>query len=322
MLCTLALAAACADPADEGVEAPAASCEAAIEAMTVCYPDLAAQARCSDGSVAEFDRVAPNTGDCDGVDDMGKADVFAVGGCGAGEHVCGWIFCCDDYGLTWLPERESDWDFVGAVQAFQAAAPVDSMQQLTSSSRSDLVGGVSVAFLQDVVEVEGKGAVQMAVEVTQALAEVPYDEFNKVLAADRWGVELDHYLGGEVKVYDRDSQGRVVRQLERMVLSPFPCDWESALSNNDMTKVEVIDHRDDGATVYWRVMHSDNGSTETDVGSVEFRSYDATSTLITFHSAHRLNAPGRIHIPNSIVKLALGQTFLDFARRYTRIVRP
>ncbi len=134
-------------------------------------------------------------------------------------------------------------------------------------------------------------------------------------------IVIGEVRGGEiqVKVYERDGKDRATRRLERMVLTPFPIRVETALTNNDMTKVEVIDYRDDGATVYWRVMYSDNDSTETDVGSVDFRRFDDSSTVITFHSAHRLNAAG-FHIPNKLVKIALKSTFLGFIEHYRTLV--
>ncbi len=104
-----------------------------------------------------------------------------------------------------------------------------------------------------------------------------------------------------------------------MVLSPFPCDWDVPLTNMDMTKVEVIEYGADQAVVYWRVMYSDNDSTETDVGSVTFARHD-DGTLITFHSAHRLNAPGGIHIPNDVVQWVLRTFFVEHIIHYGEIV--
>lgn len=134
------------------------------------------------------------------------------------------------------------------------------------------------------------------------------------------GIELDHYLGGELIVYSTDKQGRAVTQLERMVLSPFPCDWETPLTDMDMTKVEFIEYTDSSATVYWRVMYSDNDSTEEDVGSVSFAAYDDFSTVVTFHSAHRLNAPLGIHLPNPLVRLTLVSIFQDHIWHYGDLV--
>ena len=294
-------------------------CQQVIDRLAVCYPDLAAEAECNDGTVAEFDRLGLDHADCSSVEDMGKADWFAAGGCGPGQHVCGWIFCCDDYLITWHPSSAEDWNVLPVVDALDAALPFDVASQAEDATRAELLAGASWNYLQDVVEKVGEAPKELAVEYTQQLAEVPYDAFAATIPAERWGVELAHYLGGQVETSQRDAQGRATAQLERMVLSPFPCDWESALSNNDMTKVEIIEYAAGRARVNWRVMHSDNNSTVTDVGYVQFEAYDSSSTLITFHSAHRLNAPGGIPIPLSLLAPALSSTFLDFTHRYAQI---
>jgi hypothetical protein len=133
-------------------------------------------------------------------------------------------------------------------------------------------------------------------------------------------VSLDYYLGGQVVVVEEDVQGRVVRQVERMVLGALPCNLDVRLGNNDMTKAEIIEVQAERAKVFWRVYYSDNNSTETDVGSVEFSAFDPDATLVTFHSAHRLNMPLGIHIDNSVVKLVLNTYFLDHIAHYRELV--
>ena len=295
-------------------------CQQVIERMAACYPDLTAEAECNERTVAEFERFGLGNEDCDSIGDMGKADWFAAGGCDPGQHVCGWIFCCDDYLITWHPSSAEDWNVVPVVDALSEALPWDVASAAADATWSELLDGVSWHYEQDVVETVGGAPKQLAVEYTQQIVEVPYEDFSVILPAERWGVELAHYLGGEVETYQVDAQGRATAQLERMVLSPMPCDWESPLSNNDMTKVEIIEYEAQRARVSWRVMYSNNDSTVTDVGSVEFAAYDATSTLITFHSAHRLNAPGGIPIPLSLLGPALSSTFLDFTRHYVQTV--
>jgi len=291
-----------------------------IAHMEACYPGVAEEAECTEETLLQYEREGLADQSCDEIDRAGKADLFAFGGCPAGQHVCAWLFCCDDYVLRWFPHSEGDWEILDVVRSFQDAAPADVFAELDAASEQELRGGVGVTFLQEVAEYPGQRPVEMAVEISQILVDVDYDTFSLVLPADEWGIRLEHHLGGEVKVYRRDEGGRVVRQLERMVLSPVPCDYESTLTNNDMTKVEVIEYGPQQAKVFWRVMHSDNNSTETDVGSVEFRAWGEDATLVVFHSAHRLNAPGGIHIPNALLQPALLGTFLDFARGYRSYV--
>ena len=297
----------------------AEKCEAAVEKVAACFPGVSYEAECNEETLKAFEDFDMDSEGCDGVKKIGKADWFSFGGCGSGEHECGLIFCCDDYVVTWFPV-ESDWDIIPVVQALHDSIPADSQALLDAADRDVLLDGISVVYEQAVAEFLDEPTRKMAVEVSQGLIETPFDTFQLYLPAHRWGVELAHYLGGEVMVYESDLDNRPTRQLERMVLSPFPCDWDVPLTNMDMTKVEVIDYTPDKAIVYWRVMYSDNNSTETDVGSVTFERYDETSTLITYHSAHRLNAPGSIHIPNDIVQWVLKTFFLEHIFHYGDIV--
>ncbi len=291
----------------------------AVDAPVLHVESALVNPKCNEETLKAFEDFGLDGEDCDGVKQVGKADWFSFGGCDWGQHECGMIFCCEDYHMTWFPQ-ETDWDIVGVVEALHGAIPFDERMLLDAAGRDDLLEGVSVVYEQPVVEYAGQPARDMAVEVSLGLIEVPFDTFQVWLPADRWGVELDHYLGGEVTIYETDAQERPIRQLERMVLSPFPCDWDFPLTNMDMTKVEVIEYSDGKAVVHWRVMYSDNDSTETDVGSVTFERYDDFSTLVTYHSAHRLNAPGGIHIPNDIVQYVLKTFFLGHIFHYGDVV--
>ena len=121
----------------------------------------------------------------------------------------------------------------------------------------------------------------LVVERTMGCVELSLERFLAVIPAERWGVNLVDYLGGEVR---RHSEGR---QVERMVL------W-APLTNLDMTKLESVEKEKgpDGklraATVSWEVRKSDNGSVETDIGLVRFERHGLRRTRITFLSAHRL----------------------------------
>jgi hypothetical protein len=289
--------------------------------MAACYPDLPASATCSDSTIAQHSAEELAAMDCNEIDDAGKADTFGSIVCGQGEHVCGWMFCCeDDYDMHWSP-GPADWGIVPLVTAYQDATPVDALDELAAASEGDaLLDAVSVTFEQEVDDGLGAGPRELAVEITQGVVQVDFETFLALFSPDTWGVSLDHYLGGQVLVVERDAEGRVVRQAERMVLSPFPCDIDSSLSNQDMTKVEEIVWTEDEVTVYWRVMYSDNGSTETDMGRVAFSRNGESETMITFHSAHRLRTAIGTVIPNAIVQLTLGPFFSDHVREYRDIV--
>jgi hypothetical protein len=320
---TVALLASLVGLACGSAEAPEAQgptlearCDDVIGAISGCYPE-AAEAQCTEQSVAEFERLGDGF-TCDALDGLGKADFFAFGGCDAGQHVCGWFLCCGPYDITWEPQSEADWDFVELVKTFQSETPQSALAELAEIIVAGGVGGVS--FIQDVVEYRGQAARALGVHITTGRVDMPYSEFIGVLPPAEWGINLAHYLGGELRALTWDAEGRPVRQLERMVLSPIPFDGETPLTNNDMTKLEIVEYEAERATVYWRVMHSDNNTTETDVGSVEFRAEGASGTRVTFHSAHRLNALGGPSIPLVILQKMLVPTFSDFVRGYQQRV--
>jgi len=290
-------------------------CDEAVANLTRCYPDLAAEGECTEETLAMYESHALDVEACDSMDNLGKADAFGFSDCTPGTHVCGYIFCCDDYVITKLPYTD-DFNIVGLVDDYQALIPEGPALDFLYATREDLLDGMARTWEQDVSELPGAASLPMAVELSKLLIEVDYDQFIAQMPPQDWGVELAYYLGGEVIVYEEDELGRAVRQAERMVLSPIKIDMDLRLGNMDMTKVEVIQYEADRAKVYWRVYYSDNDSTETDVGSVEFIRHDETSTLVVFHSAHRLNAPLGIHLSNDIVQFSLQTFFLDHAENY------
>ncbi len=304
-------------PSSSGSEA---RCAEVIDKLKQCYPDLESDGKCTEETVAAFDSKNVASLDCGSMDNLGKADAFSFGGCGNDEHVCSFIFCCDNYTIGRYPQS-AEWDIVDLVKDFQSVLPSNVESEQAALSRDQLVKGVSWTWSADVVEAKGGSAKKMAVELSQRIIEVPYAQFVQRLPAESWGIKLAYYIGGEVAVDQQDPQGRAVRQVERMVLSPFPCAIDLRIGNNDMTKAEVIEYGTERAKVFWRVYFSDNDSTEADVGSVEFSAYDASSTLVTFHSAHRLNAPGGVHIPTDAVELALKTYFLDHIAKYAQVVK-
>ena len=318
------LLSSCGEGGNDGLAAASAAeqCEALIATMAKCHPDLANEGSCTQETLELAAKNGLYDQSCTEITEAGKADWFSFRGCDPGQHVCDWIFCCDDYRITWSPSGDRDWDFVSVVQVFQAAAPLAEVAEIDAATEAELGAGVSVNFVQSVQEYSDEAAEELGVHISKIRVDIPYADFQKALPAAAWGTHLDHYLGGEVQVIERDDQNRVVRQLERMVLSPFPVDFEAVCTNNDMTKVEIIEYAEDVATVYWRVMYSNNGSTVTDVGSVDFRAHDEKSTLITFHSAHRINALGGIRIPNSLLRPVLSMTFMDFLTHYKKLVQP
>jgi hypothetical protein len=170
----------------------------------------------------------------------------------------------------------------------------------------DTSKGFQTAYIQEVREYPSSKPLKMAVELTRIIIDVPYYEFIQKIPPEAWGAHLSGYLGGEVLVLKRDGQSRATHQIERMVL-------RAPIRNLDMTKSEVIVYDSDRATVYWRVFHSDNGTTRSDIGCVEFAGIDSKSTMVTFQSAHRL------YVPNFLVKWSLASTFMRHLENYKKI---
>jgi len=132
-------------------------------------------------------------------------------------------------------------------------------------------------------------------ELTEGHVNVPFEQFIDLMPADRWAVNLSDYRGGEVKITETDSQGRVVRQEERMVTeTPFSKIFPKLFEPNDMTKVEVIDYQNDKITVQWEVLDSVNRTTLMDIGSLTFMR-DGDGTKIQLESEHVIDAfPGAL----------------------------
>lgn len=290
-------------------------CEELIASMAACYPDITETAVCTEETLAQFSTEDFQTLECLDIDGAGKADLFSFGGCDENEHVCGWIFCCDNsYDLTWYPTSQ-DWDFVDIVIDYQNATPQQYVDELESASDYELSGAFSVAFTQVVDDGRGRGDQDMAVEITRGVVDLPFEEFTNRFPAAEWGIRLDHYLGGEVVVYETDNEGRVTHQLERMVLTALPCEIEAPMLNMDMTKVEEIRYTEDSSIVYWRVMYSDNDSTVSDVGTISFWRHNSNQTMIEFHSAHVIQSPLGI-IPPLFLHGALSGFFSDHVNYY------
>jgi hypothetical protein len=142
--------------------------------------------------------------------------------------------------------------------------------------------------------------------------DMPLDQFLQKMQTKDWGKNLAGWRGGEVKPY---GDGK---QVERMVLSaPGP--------NLDMTKVESLnDERDAGgqlqsSSVHWQVLKSDNGTVDTDIGSLRFQRY-GDKTLVVFDSAHKLNIYSSLMdaLPESARDAAVGNILTDSFSQYIR----
>jgi hypothetical protein len=223
------------------------------------------------------------------------------------------------YAITTMPDA-GDWSFVSLIKDFQSST-------LGNVHVSDLQGAQyaikQTSYQQLVQPKPGAPKRHMAVELTEMLIDVPHATFLTSIPLADWGKRLANQISSHVRPVET-SGGNVIRQVDRMVLHPFPCQ-QPKLANQDMTKMEIIDH---GANkVYWRVYHSDNKSTLQDVGSVEFRpASGGQRTRVIFHSAHLLSAAGIPVDPAIIVLEPLGngsilsKTFVSHLKAYAQRV--
>ncbi len=230
----------------------------------------------------------------------------------------------DDFDISVHPKPSEFEDLVEVVETFHAQLPSDISSGLDHATKDQLRSVLSWSYIDDVVEYAGEDTQEMGVEFTVGLVDVPYADLVDIMPPQYWGLNLEHYLGGELLPMEGVEGG----QYERMVLSAMPCDIDVDLVNNDMTKAEIVTQDKERARVYWRVYHSDNDTTDTDVGSVTFQAYDETSTLITFHSAHVIKGLGGWIdlVPSGIWGVedamlgALEEMFADFIGGYQVLI--
>ncbi len=225
----------------------------------------------------------------------------------------------DLYPITWKSASESDWDIVELIKKIRKEIPEEYQREIASKNSNDLKEGVSFSYEKDITLQEA--VKPMSVEYSTMLMDVPFETFQKRLPTAKWGRYLNGLLGGDVKVNKSDEQGRPIRQIERMVFAPIPELLVDTIFNMDMTKVEIIQYDQDRNIVFWNVKFSDNGTTENDIGYVEFRKYSDESTLVTFHSAHRLNWPLiKKPIKHELVRPQLEKIFLGHLKKYLTVV--
>ena len=254
-------------------------CDELKKKVAECYPESDVEIDCSAGAMDNYDQISSLS--CDQFAEAGKADWASTIGCTSEEYVCYFFFCCDikRYPITWQ-ESDEDFDIIDEITTFQDQIPSDIQERFDTATRWDLKFVLAETYEQPL------GNHDMQVEKTQGIVEVPYASFSTAIPAAELGPNLADYIGGEIRVVQQE-QGRTTRQVERMVLSTVTSQL-GVTDPLDMTKVESIVYDEQGATVYWKVMKSDNGSVIQDIGSVDFRPYDQDSTLVTFHSAHKL----------------------------------
>jgi hypothetical protein len=146
-------------------------------------------------------------------------------------------------------------------------------------------------------------------EYTRGVVALPMDELRQRLPIEDWGKRQLDWKGGDV--VELGPGRRVERMLIRM-----------AGKDLDMTRIQQFSDTRDAegrlvrSQVRWEVLKSDNGTVNTDFGTLKFERFGA-KTLITWHSAHKLSA-GPFNsdaVPAGPRDVLLGKSLTDFFRR-------
>lgn len=120
---------------------------------------------------------------------------------------------------------------------------------------------------------------------------LPYDAFTAATPIHRTIQFMNDYVGGCAEVTARDRKGRVIRQLERNLYLPQPN--YTALGGGvtiDVTKIELVDYAPDRQRMFWKTLHSANGSALVDDGVVTFERA-GPDTLVTIWGRQQFVLP-------------------------------
>lgn len=226
-------------------------------------------------------------------------------------------FCAQSYEdvtVNWEAKTIDDWEIIPAVLELQSniPGPIRSLINKDLEAIHPIKAGKAYTYVQDVREVPNGMYQKMAVEYSSRLVNVAYEDFIKIIPPHNWGEHLYNLIGRGISQQEVTNDGRVTKQVERMVL-------KNPGQDMDMTKVEVIQYEDEKVIIYWRVRASDNNTTDTDIGMLEIKKHHGC-TLVTFHSAHRLRLFG-LSLPRSFIHRSIGNIFLKHLANYNTITK-
>jgi hypothetical protein len=120
---------------------------------------------------------------------------------------------------------------------------------------------------------------------------VPFDRFVAAVDVARTIGFMNDYLGGIVIPIERDEAGRPIRQAERNLYLPQP-NYLALYGGKpiDVTKIEAARYEEGEHRLYWKTIHSSNGSATADDGMVSFRR-TAVGTRIAIFGKQRFVLP-------------------------------
>ncbi|MET0251456.1 MAG: DUF362 domain-containing protein [Novosphingobium sp.] len=120
---------------------------------------------------------------------------------------------------------------------------------------------------------------------------IPFKVFTGKVDIARTIGFMNDYLGGVVVVLERDAAGRSIRQAERNLYLPQP-NYLALLGGKpiDVGKIEVVRYERDAHRLFWKTLHSVNGSATADDG-VAFFERDGDGTCVTIAGKQRFTLP-------------------------------
>lgn len=164
-------------------------------------------------------------------------------------------------------------------------------------------------------------------EITIGLIDKPYDIFvSDFNPAQEWGKNLQAYIDGELIIDEKDTEERPILIRERMIIdTPW---YAIGAPQMDMSKYEVIQHKDSSTKILWDVKNSENNSVFQDTGYLLFKEVtidNKEKTCVLFNSIHRTD-PGLISkflppfITNKLTLLTLKGLFTSHIKNYQKII--
>ncbi|MET0180167.1 MAG: DUF362 domain-containing protein [Novosphingobium sp.] len=127
-------------------------------------------------------------------------------------------------------------------------------------------------------------------------AAIPFETFVAKVDVARTIAHMNDYLGGVLVVVERDDAGRPIRQAERNLYLPQP-NYLVLYGGQpiDVTKLETVRYEADAHRLYWKTIHSSNGSATADDG-VAFFERDGAGTRVTIAGKQRFTLPPLLQI--------------------------
>jgi uncharacterized protein (DUF362 family) len=114
------------------------------------------------------------------------------------------------------------------------------------------------------------------------ILDIDFDQFVERVNVARTIQFMNDYIGGVIVPLERDANDRPIRQAERNIYLPQP-NYLILFHGKpiDVTKLECVEYSGDRHSLYWKTIHSSNGSAQYDDGIARFARTDDGRTSIS-----------------------------------------